>query len=174
MPNGKGHLPIHIAATHRNLDFVQMLTKMGSRLDDVTPGGKTLFICAMKSQNLDYLRHFVARFPEVIHILTGFGTPLIYATKFSSLEIFEWVLSISSITIINFKPDNGMSALTHAVSSGAVEKVCALLQVPGIDYLAFRDPGDKISALPMAHELNHTFIARLLIIHIYKVRYGAK
>jgi len=172
VPNKNGYLPIHIAAMHSNLDFMHMLTKMGSRLDEVTPEGKTAFIFAMESKNLEYLRQFMARFPEVINTPTSFDTPLIYATKFSSLDIFEWVLSICPINIINFKANDGMSALFNAVSAGSIEKVCALLQVPGIDYLAFRDPGDNMSALMMAHEQKRIFIARLLIMHSLKLKYG--
>lgn len=77
-------------------------------------------------------------------------TPLICAVaRNCSLKIFQKLLAIKNIDI-NARRATGESALFTAAANGQEDKVRILLEMPGIDAEAKREPGDGKTAMQVA------------------------
>ncbi|HSW93606.1 MAG TPA: ankyrin repeat domain-containing protein [Gammaproteobacteria bacterium] len=170
--NRLGHHPVHIAAAKGDLDLVELLVENGADINAVTPEYKTPLHYAIENRHKNVVEK-ILNMPRVKSItqLDGNGTLLTTAVEKSDVAITAVILhkykndlslSRKKIEMVNYKNENGESALFIAASLGDVEKIKCLLNFPGIDLEAKRLPGDGKTALQIAGEKNHLAVAALI------------
>lgn len=165
----EGKQAIHLAALHGNCELIRRLMNVGCSLHTLDNQNRTPFMCAASTQSVDIILHFAAEFPQASSIQANENTPLMYACKNLNDESFAAILGVSPIHIINTKNAEGESALFLAVKENKLNKVNALLGIPGIDYTAARIPGDQKTALIVSRENKHFAISKLLITHAIRL-----